>query len=387
MTDDIATRNARLIDAIRPWIGSRPLIESAFRAVPRHLFVPPVALAGEDRMTTVINRDADPAAWLNAVYSPMPIVTQLSDGTIPIDSVIDDDGALNLPRGVSYTSSSSAPATVAELLTLAHPEPGHRVLDIGTGTGWTAALLSHLTGPDNVTSVEVDPAVAEQAAKHLSEAGFAPHLIVGDGADGAPDHAPFDRVHVTCGIRDVPYAWVEQTRPGGVIVLPWCPGFGDGNALRLVVMPDGIAHGRFPGFASYMMMRAQRPAAASTSGPEHERVSRVDPRTIAAAPAGADLAISALTGLVATTADLEDGGFRMWVRDPDDGGQWASVTRRPGQDEFRVYQVGDRPVWDEVTDAYFQWVSWGEPGRDRFGMTVTPDGQQVWLDTPHRPIG
>ncbi|MEV8636635.1 hypothetical protein AB0395_33825 [Streptosporangium sp. NPDC051023] len=56
----------------------------------------------------------------------------------------------------------------------------------------------------------------------------------------------------------MPYAWVAQTCPGGTIVLPYCPGFGTDHALRLIVTPGGTAHGHFPGFASYMMMRSQR---------------------------------------------------------------------------------------------------------------------------------
>jgi protein-L-isoaspartate(D-aspartate) O-methyltransferase len=63
------------------------------------------------------------------------------------------------------------------------------------------------------------------------------------------------------------------------------------------------------------------------------------------------------------------------------------VTWEPGRDEYTVSQIGDRPLWDEVVDAYFRWVGWGEPGRERFGMTVTPDGQRVWLDTPTQVIG
>jgi hypothetical protein len=67
--------------------------------------------------------------------------------------------------------------------------------------------------------------------------------------------------------------------------------------------------------------------------------------------------------------------------------RWAGVTWKPEADEFRVYQLGDRPVWDEVVEAYFRWVGWREPGRDRFGMTVTPQGQSIWMDTPERIIG
>ena len=266
----------------------------------------------------IIDRDADPDAWWDAVYSPHSIVTQLDDGATDIRNKVGD-----------YTSSASAPSTVAYLLHLLDTVPGRRVLEIGTGTGWTAALLSHLVGEGNVTSIDVDPVVAEQAAKNLSAAGVHPHLIVGDGAAGCPERAPFDRVHVTCGIRVVPYAWVEQCRPGGEIVLPYCPGFGTNHALRLVVPPDGSAYGSFPGFASYMMMRSQRPLAdrpARDPAEKHRFTTRVDPRTIAYAPPGADLAISTLTGLHSHTY-REDDFHRMWVMGGSD--QWAAASWEP----------------------------------------------------------
>ncbi|WP_043634548.1 methyltransferase domain-containing protein [Nonomuraea candida] len=358
-------------------------VYDAFRAVHRELFIPAVGLAdSRDGGVRVIDRDGDERDWLAAVYSDTVVVTQL------------DDGATDLRRAAGdYTSSASAPSTVADLLEWLSPEPGHRVLEIGTGTGWTAALLSHLVGPDGaVISIEVDAAVAGQAAENLAAAGVHPHLVVGDGADGCPGRAPFDRVHVTCGIRHIPYAWVRQSRPGGVIVLPYRPGFGAGHALRLVVTPDGVAYGRFPGFASYMLMRSQRkPRPRPARRPEDKRWSSslVDPRTVAHAPAGAGLAISALTGIASVHAgDRDEDGelFRLWLSDPADPYAWGTVEWRPGAGEYEVYQVGDRPLWDEVTDAYFRWVSWGEPGPDRFGMTVTPDGHHMWLHAPDNVI-
>ncbi|WP_158578444.1 methyltransferase domain-containing protein [Spongiactinospora rosea] len=335
-------------------------------------------------MTRAIDRDAAPDTWWDAVYSGMPIVTQLADGAIPIRETIAADGTLRLPPDADYTSSNSAPATVADLLVLLDAAPGHRVLEVGTGTGWTAALLSHLVGEHNVTSVEVDPAIGEQAAKSLGDVGVQPHLVIGDGADGAPARAPFDRVHVTCGIRRVPYTWIEQTRSGGLIVAPWCPNFGENHALRLTVTPDGTAYGRFPRFASYMMMRSQRPATTADDR-RSEHTTTIDPRAIADAPAGARLAMAAITGLGCYSYPEGD-THRVVVTDPPTG-NWSVATWRSGRAEYTVRQAGDRPLWEEVTDAYFQWVAWGEPRRDRFGMTVTPDGQQVWLDTPQQPIG
>ncbi|WP_233507216.1 methyltransferase domain-containing protein [Spongiactinospora gelatinilytica] len=336
--------------------------------------MPPIAVADESPRH-VIDRDTDPDEWWRAVYTNVPIITQLDDGASPI--------AGGIGRA---TSSPSAPGTVTDLLDLLDVRPGHHVLEVGTGTGWTAALLAHLVGETGaVTSIEVDSAVAERAAKNLGEAGVQPRLVVGDGANGHPGGAPYDRVHVTCGIRRVPYAWVKQTRPGGVIVLPWCPEFGEDHSLRLVVTSDGIAHGRFPGYASYTLMRSQRVQPWRT-GDGTRATSQLDPRIVWQAPPGAHLAIAAITGS-RSYAEEDDGELTLWAIDPDTPGRWAAARSAPGDvGEFATYQVGDRPLWDEVTDAYRRWVAWGEPGRDRFGMTVTPDGQQVWLDTPQQVL-
>ncbi|MEV4078467.1 methyltransferase domain-containing protein [Nonomuraea fuscirosea] len=377
-------RLARLIAALDPEESgdiSEP-IRDAVRAVPRHLFIPPVGLVVEEGEPYLIDRDADPGTWWDTVYSRSIIVTQLDDGATGLRAL----------RGDS-TSSASAPSTVADLLNHLQPEPGHRVLDVGTGTGWTAALLSHLVGDQGeVTSIEVDPAVAEQAAKNLTSAGVLARLVVGDGALGCTGGEPYDRVHVTCGVRTIPYAWVEQTRPGGVIVLPWHPGYGTSHALRLVVQEGGTAVGRVAGYAGYMMMRSQRPRPGQDPPPEQERRhyrTALDPRALDQLSAGADLAIAALTGLLSHTTEGadEDGPYvRTWVHDPDDARSWAVATWRPGSVDHGVQQVGDRPVWDEVLQAYTQWVRWGQPHWRRYGITIAPSSQSIWLDTPERVL-
>lgn len=351
----------------------RGTIANALHAVPRHLFVPSLGVALTHAGPELIDRRRDPEAWWAAVYGPSAIVTQLDKGATDIRDV---EGR--------YTSSNSAPGTVVDLLTLLDPDPGHRILEVGTGTGWTAALLSHLVGDAaRVTSMEIDPAVGEQAGKALAAAGVHPHLIVGDGAAGWPEGARYDRVHVTCAVHTVPYTWIEQCRPGAVIVTPYSPGFDTDHSLRLVVLPDGSAVGRFPGYASYMMMRSQ---AATPGDPDDGSGRRfttaVDPRTITYAPAGAGLVMSALTGLRMRLDDEK----RVFLVDPGDPGRWGAAIHEPDGEPW-VYELGDRHLWEEATNAYFEWVSRGEPGLDRFGMTVTPDGQQLWLDAPEATIG
>ncbi|GAA3508082.1 methyltransferase domain-containing protein [Actinomadura keratinilytica] len=359
---------------------TRPEWRDALHAVPRHLFVPNRAWCVPDGPAEVaghaIDRDADPRGWWDAAYADAAIITQVADG----------DGDPATGEG-AWTSSLSAPGAVTAFLELLYPLDGHRVLEIGTGTGWTAALLSARLGDEHVTTIEVDPAVAEQAAANLRTAGYKPRLIIGDGADGAPDGAPYDRVHVSCGVTTVPYAWVQQTRPGGVIVLPWMPEWQGGHKVRLAAVGDGRAIGRFHGSASYMMLRAQRstglhvpddPAAAPGA---EETVTLLDPRSVVGDSYGADVAIAGMLPDVMGDAHRDGDGWCLLLADTA-GTSWARCRHRPGAREHLVHQAGPRRLWDEVADAYLRWVGWGSPPRSRFGLTVDTTGQHIWRDDP-----
>ncbi|MFE4538523.1 methyltransferase domain-containing protein [Streptomyces scopuliridis] len=123
---------------------------------------------------------------------------------------------------------------------------GTRVLEVGTGTGWNAGLLAHRLGNGNVVSVEIAPAVAASASAALTRAGLGPRLIEGDGREGWPPGAPYDRVIVTAGVRSFPAAWLEQTRPGGIVLAPWGTHYSNQGALvRLTVGADGRGAGPF----------------------------------------------------------------------------------------------------------------------------------------------
>ncbi|GAB3159798.1 hypothetical protein GCM10027059_06570 [Myceligenerans halotolerans] len=158
-------------------------IAGALLAVPRHVFVPEVPL--------------------ERAYGLDPVVTHWDAEGVPI-------------------SSASAPGTVAGMLEQAEVGPGHRVLEIGSGTGYNAALLNHLVGPDGaVTTIEYDSQVADAARAALSAHGAdRVRVITGDGTLGAPEDGPFDRILVTAGAWDVSPAWREELAPGGRLVLP-----------------------------------------------------------------------------------------------------------------------------------------------------------------------
>ena len=236
-------------------LGDMDRWRGPLRQVPRHLFVPDRAwCTPDDGPGYLIDRDKDPGEWLKAAYADMAIVTQL------------DDGVTDIATGEGlYTCSLSAPSVVLACLSLLDPREGDRVLEIGTGTGWTAALLSRLVGDANVTTIEVDQAVFVRAAENLATAARHPRLVLGDGAEGWPQGAPYDRVHVTCGVVTVPYEWVRQTRPGGVIVFPLMVAANSGQLTRVTVNDDGTATGDFYGDVNYMMLRAQRGTIPKTA--------------------------------------------------------------------------------------------------------------------------
>jgi protein-L-isoaspartate(D-aspartate) O-methyltransferase len=123
--------------------------------------------------------------------------------------------------GVAVSSASDL-TTVVFMLKQLDLQPGHRVLEIGAGTGYNAALLKHMVGPSgSVATVDIFEDAATEARQHLAAAGYADVTVVcGDGELGFPDNGPYDRIIVTAGASDLPQAWAEQLAPGGRVVVP-----------------------------------------------------------------------------------------------------------------------------------------------------------------------
>lgn len=351
----------------------------SMHAVPRHLFIPErgYALPSDYQQgppARSIDRAADPGGWWNAVYSNMSVITQRDDGT----------GDPASAEG-SASSSNSAPGVVFDFLELLAPVRGERILDIGTGTGWTAALLADRVGSENVTSVEVDPRVAAQAAANIRTAGYTPTLIVGDGVAGWPPGTPYDAIHVTAGVSDIPFEWIRQLRPGGRTVLPWTSGTA-GFKVLLRADPDGdTAVGTFHGGAAYMMLRSQRPVPTGKHHRDQAEVTttRLDPAIVMDAEVGADLALSMNVPRLAMirmfNAEGQKSCFLAEANHPQ--GSWATCDHSP-TGEHTVTQYGHRRLWDEVEAAFLQWKRQGRPSPDDFRLVVTRDGQRICLAQP-----
>ncbi|MDQ3663662.1 MAG: methyltransferase domain-containing protein [Actinomycetota bacterium] len=226
----------------------------AFWEVERHAFIPPLIwrrVPGvEPNDLLPLHRAANPEAWLELAYANAPVDTLVDDGRVAADGT-----------GHEVSSSASMPTIVAEMLDALDAQPGMRVLEIGTGTGYNAALLAHRLGGHNVSSVEIDPRVADRARTALEVTGYdSITVITGDGAEGFPPAAPYDRIIATAGVCTVPYAWIAQTVPGGRIVLPLSGVYQPPGILTLTVHADGTATGRFGRSAAFMALRSQRVA-------------------------------------------------------------------------------------------------------------------------------
>ncbi len=172
-----------LVDAVKAkgFIRS-PNVEAAFRAVPRHLFLPNLPL--------------------QKVYQDEAIITKSVDGRT--------------------VSSSSQPTIMAIMLEQLDLHEGQRVLEIGAGTGYNAALMAHIVGETgHVVTIDIDEDIVEDARIHLASAGFERvQVLCADGGLGFPDAAPYDRIILTVNAGDITPAWHEQLAPDGRILLP-----------------------------------------------------------------------------------------------------------------------------------------------------------------------
>jgi protein-L-isoaspartate(D-aspartate) O-methyltransferase len=152
------------------------------------------------------------------------------------------DSPLSIPHGQTI----SAPSMIAIMLEEARLRPGERVLEIGTGSGYHAALLASLAGPANVVTVERISDLAAWGRSNLVRAGFeAVEVVVGDGSLGYPLRAPYDLVIATAGAPRIAEPWAEQLSPHGRIVAP----VGDSPREQVLAIanlgPDGTLRVRY----------------------------------------------------------------------------------------------------------------------------------------------
>lgn len=306
-----AARDAlvREIDASGAW-ASDPVWREAFAAVPRHLFVPYYYIGARGGYERRWGESPDPRArehWLRGAYADTPLATRLRDGEL--------------------VSSSSQPSLMAQMLAELRVTDGDRVLEIGAGTGYNAALLAHRLGDDDlVTTVDLEPEITESARRHLAAAGYRPVVVTGDGARGVPERAPFDRVIATCALSAIPRAWLAQCTPGARILTPIATGL-----VALTVRDAGHAEGPFLGTPAYFV------PLRGSSGPE-PRLPRLE-----------------------------------------------GVPARAREDELFRFLLALTRGHVDTREAYALWEGEGRPRRERYGITVSGDRTWAWLDHPEGP--
>ena len=149
---------------------------------------------------------------------------------LPLQAVYRDEAILTRRDATGApASSSSQPAIMALMLERLELEPGQRVLEIGAGTGYNAALLSTIAGHGRVVSVELDPETAAEARRALE--GYGVEVVTGDGRVGWATGAPYSRLIVTASAESVPRAWHDQLAEGGIAVVPLRLGSGAPQAI------------------------------------------------------------------------------------------------------------------------------------------------------------
>lgn len=335
-------------------------------------FLPAVVWRGG---TERIDVRENPAAWHRAAAADVHLVTQWDDGA--------ESGA-----GVA-SCAASMPTVVRQMLDACDVREGHRVLEVGTGTGFTAALLKDRVGPlGTVTTVEIDRELAAEADARLKDQGVDVEVLNADGFAGWAAGAPYDRVHVTCAVRAVPSAWLSQC-PGGLVMLPWGTSFSGNDHVVALEVENGVATGRFGPGVSFMYLRSQRAARWPEDWPDvGEPVGIGVPWQEVDGP---------LRGFGEFVVGLRLPGVRHLLVDDDDVQGLRTLWLNRGEsyaalgfgEHHPTTVAGDQELANAYLDAAHWWYDHGRPEAQGFGLRVVADGdyarQHVWFGSPDGP--
>lgn len=268
---------------------------------------------------------------------------------------------------------------------------GHRILEIGTGSGYNVALMSHRLGAQNVFSIDIDPRLVDRARERLTRLGYQPTLAAGDGIAGLPEYGPYDRIIATCAVSRIPWSWAEQTKPDGLILVDLKICAAVGNLVLLRRWSDRL-EGRFDSdYATFMHMRTPifdadtqpRPRPVRNRDEAHRRTTKFPIERL-----WENLPLWFLLHLIERgriefgyAMDPSTGGPGPLVFSSQDG-SWCELWRT-GDGNPEVWEGGPRSLWASIEATIELWHQLGQPGWKRFGLTVyTEDQQVVWLDDP-----
>ncbi|MFD9220295.1 ATP-grasp peptide maturase system methyltransferase [Streptomyces sp. NPDC060064] len=374
MTDPASERRRMAAVLANKGVLKSPWLRGAVETVPREQFLHPGVFLDEGRTwRPVTSLGTDPDEWLKIAYSVDTLTTQL-DGRLTADQT--GEPVAGVP-----TSSSTDPTTVVGMIEALDLKAEHRVLEIGTGTGYSTALMCHYLGEDNVTTVEVDSQVAARADAALETVGYSTWTVMGDGLLGHPHRAPYDRVIATCAVRRIPYTWVRQTKPGGIVLStvgswPWGTGL-----VKLTVGDDGTAEGAIIGRSSFMQARAQ--AVTPLAGDLSARTAYADsdrpmlvPPPVLEEWMPAFLAQLAAPGAQFVRAARSNGTPLRYLFAPERE-SFAEFTA--DGESWTVRQGGPVALWDDIESALVAWQDNGRPGIEAVRLRVTDRSHLYWI--------
>ena len=207
-------------------------VEKAFNTVLRHKFIETFYLSTDLQQPIINQPDNANPEHLKLIYSNKSIITRISDG--------------------KASSSTSEPFLMAYMLELLALSSNMKVLEIGTGTGYNAALMSEIVGNQNqIVSVDIQEDVIAQTRRLLSNAGYANiNIVLGDGFYGVPEQAPYDRIIATVGTQDISPHWVAQLSTSGWMILPLY--HGGWNPLVKIWWQDDKLKGKVCGISAFI---------------------------------------------------------------------------------------------------------------------------------------
>lgn len=352
---------------------SSPLVEAAFKQVPRHLFIDHFfLLETNDRRIqwrqVHLSSGENTDAWLRAVYTNQPVVTAFDEDNTPI-------------------SSSSSPDAMAFMLEALQLSSGMRVLEIGAGTGYNAALLAHIVGdPHNIFTVEIDDALARRAHRILGQVvGEGITVYAGDGLHGYVPGAPYDRIIATGSYHKVPLDWLDQLQPGGILLMNLRGHLGACAFLKIVkASPGRAAHGTFLAGSDFMVLRdAQTP---------YYRVTDLVARYLGR-PVGVQRTFTCAEFDPSLLWDhrleflLQLSFPQMYFTSVEvdpmcpcliDTTSDTMLVFRPleRQGEWLVEIKGQEQLWNKVTQAYRGWIYTGRADIDVYCLEIDASGKQ-----------